>query len=61
MQFKSVALVASAILFAACGGGSDTPATEAPAAEMTPAAAPAGRNNDGARHGHRARNQDGRR
>jgi plastocyanin len=44
MQFKSVALVASAILFAACGGGSDTPATEAPAAaaEMTPAAAPAG-------------------
>lgn len=44
MQFKAVALVASAILFAACGGGSDTPATETPAAtvETAPAATPAG-------------------
>jgi len=44
MQFKAVALVASAILFAACGGGSETtPATETaaattPAAEAAPAA-----------------------
>lgn len=37
MQFKGLALVASAIMFAACGGGSETQ----PAAETTPAAAPA--------------------
>ena len=34
MQFKGLALVASAIMFAACGGGSETQ----PAAETTPAA-----------------------
>lgn len=34
MQFKGLALVASAIIFAACGGGSDSQ----PAAETTPAA-----------------------
>jgi plastocyanin len=40
MQFKSVALVASAIMFAACGGSETTPATDAaaPAAEAAPAA-----------------------
>lgn len=37
MQFKGLALVASAFIFAACGGGSETQ----PAAETTPAAAPA--------------------
>jgi plastocyanin len=37
MQFKGLALVASAILFAACGGGSDSQ----PAADAAPAAAPA--------------------
>lgn len=37
MQFKGLALVASAIMFAACGGGSESQ----PAAETTPAAAPA--------------------
>ena len=37
MQFKGLALVASAFVFAACGGGSDS----APAAEATPAPAPA--------------------
>lgn len=46
MQFKGLALVASAILFAACGGASDSqPAadtTPAATAEATPAAAPAG-------------------
>lgn len=42
MQFKSVALVASAIMFAACGGGSETtPATETPAATPAAEAAPA--------------------
>lgn len=42
MQFKSVALVASAIMFAACGGGSETtPATETPAAAPAAEAAPA--------------------
>jgi plastocyanin len=35
MQFKGLALVASAFVFAACGGGSDA----APAAEATPAPA----------------------
>ena len=34
MQFKGLALVASAFIFAACGGGSETQ----PAAETTPAA-----------------------
>lgn len=34
MQFKGLALVASAIMFAACGGGSESQ----PAAETTPAA-----------------------
>ena len=41
MQFKSVALVASAIMFAACGGSETTPATDAApaaAAEAAPAA-----------------------
>ncbi len=40
MQFKSVALVASAIMFAACGGSETTPATDAaPAAvDAAPAA-----------------------
>jgi len=37
MQIKTLALVASAFAFAACGGGSDA----APAAESTPAATPA--------------------
>ncbi len=39
MQFKSVALVASAIMFAACGGSETTPATDtaAPAVEAAPA------------------------
>ncbi len=37
MQFKGLALVASAFVFAACGGGSDS----APAAESTPAPAAA--------------------
>ena len=37
MQFKGLALVASAFIFAACGGGSESQ----PAAETTPAAAPA--------------------
>ena len=42
MQFKSVALVASAIMFAACGGGSETtPATETPAATPAAEATPA--------------------
>lgn len=42
MQFKSVALVASAIMFAACGGGSETtPATETPAATPAAETAPA--------------------
>lgn len=35
MQFKGLALVASAFVFVACGGGADS----APAAESTPAAA----------------------
>lgn len=40
MQFKGLALVASAFIFAACGGGSETqPAAETtPAAEAAPAA-----------------------
>lgn len=38
MQFKGVALVASAILFAACGGGSDAEATSDMAPAETPAA-----------------------
>jgi plastocyanin len=47
MQFKGLALVASAFVFAACGGGADSvPASEAapaPAAEAAPAATtPAG-------------------
>lgn len=37
MQFKSVALVASAIVFAACGGGADAGAE----GEMTPGTTPA--------------------
>jgi plastocyanin len=45
MQFKGLALVASAFIFAACGGGSETqPAAEttpAATAEAAPAAAPA--------------------
>lgn len=48
MQFKGLALVASALMFAACGGGSDAapagdatpaPAADAMAAPATPAAA----------------------
>lgn len=42
MQFKSVALVASAIMFAACGGSETTPATDAApaaAADAAPATA----------------------
>jgi len=46
MQFKDIALVASAFVFAACGGGSDSqPAAEttpAPAAEAAAPAAAAG-------------------
>jgi plastocyanin len=46
MQFKGLALVASAFVFAACGGGSESQpaaeATPAPAAEATPAPAAGG-------------------
>jgi len=42
MQFKSVALVASAIMFAACGGSETTPATDAAAPAASEAAPAAG-------------------
>lgn len=46
MQFKGLALVASAFVFGACGGGESAPAADtaavAPAAEVAPAAPAAG-------------------